>query len=74
MPHAADSPVLCLQAPGSVLGWGVTRNSPWHFVGVYLTKDAAQAKAADLGGEYKVSYGSHELGTDSFIGGLPQPV
>jgi hypothetical protein len=52
---------------GWVLGWGVIRNSPWDLAGVFPTSDAAQAKAADLSGEYKVSYGSHRLGPDDFM-------
>lgn len=55
---------------GWVLGWGVVRSSPHHLVGVYDTKGAAEIKAAELGSEYQVKYGSHRLGSDDFVSGM----
>jgi hypothetical protein len=56
-----------LDNEGSVKGWGVVRNNPWHLAGVYATKDVAETKAASLGVGYEAKYGSHRLGTDDFI-------
>lgn len=58
---------------GHVLGWGVVQNSPWRFVDIYASKEAAEVEAASRGAGYRVDYGSHRLGTDDFIGGLEQP-
>ena len=52
---------------GSVMGWGVVRNAPWHLAGVYATKDVAEKKAELLGKDYVARYGSHHLGSDDFI-------
>lgn len=42
---------------GWVMGWAVVRSSPWHLVGVYATKDVAETKAENLGGDYEARYG-----------------
>lgn len=57
-----------------VLGWGVVQNSPWRFVDIYASKDAAEAEAQSRGPRYRVEYGSHRLGSDDFMGGLEQPL
>jgi hypothetical protein len=53
--------------PGSVMGWGVVRNDPWHLYAVCRTKDEANQALREVGSEYQVIYGSHELGYDSFM-------
>ncbi|WP_239688936.1 hypothetical protein [Pseudomonas citronellolis] len=58
---------------GSVLGWGVFRSAPWHFVGICTSKEAAEEKAAAQGPDYAAGYGSHQIGTDNFVGGLTPP-
>ncbi|MEF9901149.1 MAG: hypothetical protein RR736_23980 [Pseudomonas sp.] len=57
---------------GSVLGWGVVRNAPWHLQGVYESKEEAQAQAKIAGDGYSASYGSYVPGTDNFTGGLDE--
>lgn len=57
----------------SVLGWGVAQVSPWKFVDIYASKDAAEAEASSRGPGFSVSYGSHRIGTDDFVGGLIPP-
>ncbi|AVU77052.1 hypothetical protein CRX69_18305 [Pseudomonas rhizophila] len=59
---------------GSVLGWGVVQGSPWRFVDIYASKDAAEAEAKSRGPRYRVEYGSHRLGSDDFMGGLEEPL
>jgi len=54
-----------------VKGWGVFRNKPWHFDGLFPTETEAQARCNELDGSYTVKFGSHRLGTDDFI--LAQP-
>lgn len=58
---------------GHVLGWGVRRTSTWDFVDIFASKDAADSEASRLGDGYFVDYGSHELGTDNYLGGLTPP-
>lgn len=58
---------------GSVLGWGVVQKSPWRFVDIYASRDAAEAESSVRGPRYSVEYGSHRLGTGDFIGGLTPP-
>lgn len=55
---------------GWVLGWGVIQSAPWKFIDIYASKDAAESEAASRGTGYQVEYGSHELGTDNFMGGI----
>ena len=38
-------------------GWGVVRKSPWHFAGLYSTKQEADAKAQEMGAGYVVLFG-----------------
>ncbi len=74
-------PVICLfnnlpKDPdnlGSVLGWGVIQKSPWRFIGIYASEDAARAEATARGPRNIVEYGSHCIGTNEFVGGLTPP-
>jgi hypothetical protein len=52
---------------GWVLGWGVVRNSPWSFLGIYPSEEEAESVAADAGEGYLVRHGSHRPGTDDFV-------
>jgi len=52
---------------GSVLGWGVFRMAPWHLARLFDSEDAARSYCLSLGGDYRVAYGSHRLGTDDFV-------
>ena len=51
----------------TVNGWGVVRNAPWHFVGMYPTREAAEAKAREMGNDYVARYGINRSGTNNFI-------
>jgi hypothetical protein len=51
----------------SVKGWGVVRNSPWHFAGLYPTKQEADAKAREMGSGYVVRLGEEQVGTGIFL-------
>ncbi|BAS57921.1 hypothetical protein NIES2135_26990 [Leptolyngbya boryana NIES-2135] len=53
--------------PGWVKGWGVVRNNPWHLYAVCMTEGEAHQALREAGSEYEVTYGSHELGYDSFM-------
>ncbi|ODQ05708.1 MULTISPECIES: hypothetical protein [unclassified Shigella] len=55
---------------GSVLGWGVVRNSPWELKGVYATEEQAKQKAQSLGSDYEIHFGSHRLQSDDFVWGV----
>lgn len=51
----------------TIKGWGVLRSSPWHFVGLFSDKAQAEAKAREMGADYKVRFGENQEGTDNFI-------
>ncbi len=51
----------------SVKGWGVVRNSPWHFAGLYPTQEEAEAKAREMGAGYVVRLGEEQVGTGVFL-------
>lgn len=55
---------------GWVLGWAVVQSSPWRFVDIYASEATALAEAASRGVGFAVEYGSHQVGTDNFVGGL----
>lgn len=48
-------------------GWGVVRNSPWHFVGMFPSHEAALEKAKELGGSYIARLGENQTGSDNFV-------
>jgi hypothetical protein len=52
---------------GWTLGWGVHRNSPWHFAGLFPDEATARKKAEELGPDYRFGYGSNQDGSDNFI-------
>ena len=41
----------------TLIGWGVVRSEPWHFVGLFETHMEAAAKAIDMGQGYAARYG-----------------
>ena len=55
------------QNPGWTLGWGVFRGAPWDFQGLFNLETEAREKAAALGADYEVQYGSNRDGTDDFV-------
>lgn len=55
------------EVPRWVRGWGVVRQSPWHFVGLFSTEEEASREARKLGAAYEATYGQHCPGTDDFI-------
>jgi len=55
---------------GSILCWACFSMDPWHLAGIYKTEIEAKKMLEVLGKDYQVSYGSHEKGTEEFVGGL----
>ncbi len=49
------------------LGWGVYRIAPWHLDSVFDLNIEAELRAHLLGENYRVQYGTHELGSTRFI-------
>lgn len=60
-------PFLDVSNPGNYRGFGVLRPEPWHLAGIYPDEEQAQVRAANLGSEYEVRFGSNKYGTDDFI-------
>lgn len=52
---------------GWVMGWAALRRDPWSFGGIFKFEGQALHKAAALGADFYVEYGSHKLGSDDFI-------
>lgn len=53
----------------NLLGWGVVREMPWHFVGIFESQLQAAAKAIDLGPGYAAHYGE-STNAQTFVWGL----
>ncbi len=53
--------------PGWFRGWGVVRNDPWHFVGLFDSQEEAEVEHAKYGADYLVVLGSNKKGTDEFV-------
>ena len=60
-----------LFAGKTVDGWGIVRDSPWHFAGVFPSEGVARRKAARLGPGYDVRYGQRGKGTFGFMVAAP---
>ncbi len=54
--------------PGDTLkaGWGVVRLKPWHLAGVFESSADAEGLARQLGPDYAVRYGDHDIGSPEF--------
>lgn len=52
---------------GWVMGFAAFRMEPWHFAGLFQTRDEATRVQQELGEGYEVAYGSHREGSDEFI-------
>ncbi len=50
----------------TLIGWGVVREEPWDFVGLFETQIEAAAKAVDMGPGYDARYGESADG-NSFV-------
>jgi hypothetical protein len=55
----------------TLIGWGVVREFPWDFAGLFASQEDAQAKADALGEGYIVRYGERCEASDSFV--FPAP-
>jgi hypothetical protein len=50
----------------TLVGWGVLREQPWHFIGLFDTQIEAAAKAIDMGVGYAAHYG-HSKDGENFV-------
>lgn len=48
-------------------GWGVAKTKPWHFAGLFESREAADTAAKEMGPDYEVHYGELQTGTDNFV-------
>ncbi|MGZ9712999.1 S1 family peptidase [Glaciimonas sp. GNP009] len=53
-------------SPGCRLGFAALQRDPWHLAGVFKTEKEAVQFATSLGENYKVTPGSHAMGSDGF--------
>ncbi len=61
------APTLDKDNPGYRLGFGVFKKSPWHLAGVFPTCELAEKSAAASENGYQIAWGSHLLGSDTFL-------
>lgn len=66
------APTLDIDNPGCRLGFGVYCADPWHLLGVFRSQGDAEHLRAQLPPGYLVSWGSHRLGGDDFVLGIPE--
>ena len=52
--------------PDRIMGWGVLRVTPWHFVGLFVDAAAARKMRDELGDQYIVRHGTKRVRTDDF--------
>jgi hypothetical protein len=57
---------MAAEAPEWVRGWLVVRNYPPQFGAFFADRPTAEAKARELGADYKVRPGRHLPGTTEF--------
>jgi hypothetical protein len=57
---------------GTLMGWGVFRIDPWHFVGIFGSRRQADARAQEIGIGYVVRLGELQEGTDKFEWSVPE--
>jgi hypothetical protein len=51
----------------TTVGWGVIALEPWHFAGIYASRDDAEDRAAEMGTNYIVRFGANLTGTPRFM-------
>lgn len=56
-------------AQAALTGWVVYRPRPWHFVGVFGSREEAELKRERAGPEYQVEFGTAEVESGEFDGG-----
>ena len=50
----------------TLVGWGVVRETPWHFAGLFAAQEEAQIKADAMGKGYVARYGERQEETNTF--------
>ena len=59
-------------AQAALTGWVVYRPKPWHFVGVFGSREEAELKRGRAGPEYQVEFGTADVESGEFDGAGPQ--
>ena len=50
----------------TLIGWAAVRETPWHFAGLFASREKAQSKADEMGVGYIVRYGERTDNPDTF--------
>ncbi len=56
-------------AQAALTGWVVFRPRPWHFVGVFGSREEAELKRERAGPDYQVEFGTADVESGEFDGG-----
>lgn len=59
-------------AQAALTGWIVYRPRPWHFVGVFGSREEAELKRERAGPDYQVEFGTADVESGEFDGAGPQ--
>lgn len=55
----------------TLIGWGAVRELPWHFAGLFASREEAQLRSDALGDGYVARYGERDETSDTFAWGQP---
>lgn len=51
----------------SLIGYCVIHRNPWHFLGIYATREEAERHAKQAGNDYEAAFGAYYEKTDEFV-------
>lgn len=51
----------------SLIGYCAFRRNPWHFLGLYATREEAERQVKGAGDDYEVAFGAYRETTDDFV-------
>jgi hypothetical protein len=51
----------------SLVGYCALRRNPWHFVGIYATREEAEQWAKMAGKDHEVAFGAYRERSDDFV-------
>lgn len=58
--------------PTALTGWVVFRPRPWHFLGVFGSREQAERERVRAGTDYQVEFGTADGGRGEFDGAGPE--
>lgn len=76
MQHKSDDPAKddanASKRPEPLTGWVVFRPKPWHFIGVFGSREQAERQRERAGTHYHVEFGTADVESGNFDGTGPE--